>query len=102
MCPGNALEREEEVVDVYTNLKIRQNLVSLVVILKDYIPTREVKMDRSRCEVIRVPKEQIQADARTDNLDTISGEGEGAATLGRSPFQLTQSRHLVLGISFSG
>ena len=59
-------------------------------------------MDLSRCEVVGVPKSRSQAGARTDNLDTISGEGEGAATLGRSPFQLTQSRHLVLGITFSG
>ena len=46
-------------MDVYTDLKIGQNLVSLVVTLKDYIPTREVKMDLSRCEVVGVPKEQI-------------------------------------------
>ena len=97
-----ALEREEEVMDVYTVLKIGKNLVSLVVILKDYIPTREVKMDLSRCEVVGSLKSRSRADARTDNLDTISGEGGGAATLGRSPFQLTQSRHLVLGITFSG
>ena len=89
-------------MDVYTDLKIGQNLVSLAVTLKDYIPTREVKMDLSRCEVVEVPKSRSQAGARTDNLDTISGEGEGAATLGRSPFHLTQSRHLVLGITFSG
>ena len=76
-------------MDVYTDLKIGQNLVSLAVTLKDYIPTREVKMDLSRCEVVGVPKSRSQAGARTDNLDTISGEGEGPATLGRSPFQLT-------------
>ena len=79
-------------MDVYTDLKIGQNLVSLAVTMKDYIPTREVKMDLSRCEVVGVPRSRSRADARTDNLDTISGEGEGAATLGRSPFQLTQSR----------
>ena len=45
-------------MDVYTDLKIGQNLVSLVVTLKDYIP-REVKMNLSRCEVVGVPKEQI-------------------------------------------
>ena len=89
-------------MDVYTDLKIGQNLVSLAVTLKDYTPTRDVKMDLSRCEVVGVPKSRSQAGARTDNLDTISGEGEGAATLRRSPFQLTQSRHLVLGITFSG
>ena len=89
-------------MDVYTDLKIGQNLVSLAVTLKDYIPTREVKMDLSRCEVVEVSKSRSRADARTDNLDTISGEGEGAATLGRLSFQLTQSRHLVLGITFSG
>ena len=89
-------------MDASTDLKIGQNLVSLAVTLKDYIPTRGVKMDLSRCEVVGVPKSRSRADARTDILDTISGEGKGAATVGRSPFQLTQSRHLVLGITFSG
>ena len=46
-------------MDVYTDLKRGQNLVLLVVTLKDYIPTREVKMDLSHCEVVVVPKEQI-------------------------------------------
>ena len=63
-------------MDAYTDLKIGQNLVSLAVTLKDYIPTREVKMDLSRCEVVGVPKSRSRADARTDNLDTFSGERE--------------------------
>ena len=46
-------------MDVYTDLKIGQTLVSLVVTLRDYMPTREVKMDLSHCEVVGVPKEQI-------------------------------------------
>ena len=43
-------------MDANTDLKIGQNLVSLAVTLKDYIPTRGVKMDLSRCEVVGVPK----------------------------------------------
>ena len=49
------IEREEELADVYSDLKIGQNLISLVVTLKDYIPTREVVMNLSRCEVVGVP-----------------------------------------------
>ena len=94
---------EEEVADVYSDLKIGQNLISLVVTLKNYTLTVEAEMNFSRCEIVGVPKQQIaRADARTHNLDTISGEGNGAATLERSPFQLTQLRHQVLGITFSG
>ena len=54
-----AFEREEEVAEVYSDLKIGQNLVSLVVTLKDCIPAGEVVMNLSRCEVAGVPKEQI-------------------------------------------
>ena len=55
-------------MDVYTDLKIGQNLVSLAVTLKDYIPTREVRMDLSRCEVVGIPKSRSRADAWTDKL----------------------------------
>lgn len=54
-----AFEREEEVAGVSSGLKIGRNLVSLVVTLKDYIPTGEVVMNLSRCAVVGVPKEQI-------------------------------------------
>ena len=74
-----AFEREEEVAEVYSDLKIGQNLVSLVVTLKDCLPAGEVVMNFSRCEVVGSLKSRT--DARTDdNLDTISGEGNGAAT----------------------
>lgn len=54
-----AFEREEEVAGVYSGLNLGQNLVSLVVTLKDYIPTGEVVMNLSRCKVVGVPEEQI-------------------------------------------
>ena len=54
MCPG-----EEEVADVYSELKIGQNLVSLVVTLTGYIRTGKVVKNLSRCEVVGVPKKQI-------------------------------------------
>ena len=54
-----ASEKEEEIADVYSDLKIGQNLVSLVVTLKDCIPTREVAMNFSHCEAVGIPKEQI-------------------------------------------
>ena len=76
-----AFEREEEVAEVYSDLKIGQNLVSLVVTLKDCLPAGEVVMNFSRCEVVGSLKSRSRTDARTDdNLDTISGEGNGAAT----------------------
>ena len=54
MCPG-----EKDVADVYFELKIGQNLVSVVVTLKAYIPTGKVVKNLSRCEVVRVPKKEI-------------------------------------------
>ena len=60
MCAQEiASEKEEEIADVYSDLKIGQNLVSLVVTLKDCIPTREVAMNFSHCEAVGIPKEQI-------------------------------------------
>ena len=47
MCP----KRGEKVADLYSEPKIGQNRVSLAMILKDYIPTFEVVMNLSRCEV---------------------------------------------------
>ena len=89
-------------MDVYTDLKIGQNLVSLAVTLKDYISTREVKTDLSRCEVVGVRKSRSRADTRTDNLDTISGEGEGAAfTLPVNPIEAPGPRDNILRIKMT-
>ena len=46
MCPG-----EEEVADVYSKLKIGQNVVLLVVTLTGYIPTGKAVKNLARCEV---------------------------------------------------
>ena len=54
MCRG-----EEDVANVYFEIKIGQNLVSVVVTLKGYIPTGKVVKHLSRCEVVGVPKKQI-------------------------------------------
>ena len=53
MCPG-----EEEVADVFSKIKIGQNLVSLVVTLTGYIPKGKAVKNLSRCEVVGVPKKQ--------------------------------------------
>ena len=55
MCPG-----EEEVADICSELKVLQNLVSLVGTLKDYIPTGKVVK-----KVVGAPKKQI-ASGRPD------------------------------------
>ena len=54
MCPG-----EEEIEDVYSELKIEQYLVSLAVTLMGYIQTGKVVKNLSRCAVVGVPKKQI-------------------------------------------
>ena len=43
---------------------------------KDFIPTDEVVVNLSRCEVAGVSRSR--ADAQTDNIDTSSSEGNGA------------------------
>ena len=61
-------------MDASTDLKIGQNLVSLAVTLKDYIPTRGVKMDLSRCEggcnswAFTLPVNPIEAPGPRDNI----------------------------------